>query len=180
MFRRLTPLLLLPALCGCVAETQNGSATTYAFEWWTGVLSLVGGLLLTAGGVLLLAKFGWRTIFLSIVGLALLFVVTPSQFSDKVVVDDEHFELHTGFWFDSTDHTVRFADLRQIDLTTETTRGRRGRKNTSYYLVCLKKTGVTEKVPVGTLMRPATEKQILARAEAKGVAVIDLQGPDGN
>ena len=99
-------------------------------------------------------------------------VLAPGMFLDKVTVNPERFTLHTGFWFAPTLHEVRFADLSRVDLIAEEKASRRGTRM-SYYLLCHRKSGASEKVPVGDLMKRGAAAKILQTAKAQGVPVVD-------
>ena len=75
----------------------------------------------------------------------------PSLFLDRVV-DSDHFETRTGFWFAPTKHNVPFDGLGEIRRYAYQTRGRRGRKTTKHKLVCVRDDGaVADTVQLGDL-----------------------------
>jgi hypothetical protein len=98
----------------------------------------------------------------------LLLLIAPSLYSDRVVIDDEHFEARYGFWFAPSVHDVRFDDLRAVQHATVT--NDRGRKNRELH--CLHKSGAMTVIPCGDLVRN-TVPEILDRAKARGVAVVE-------
>jgi hypothetical protein len=161
-------------LSGCVNQTAEAGQTTWKFAWWLPTVVLLGGLIAAPVGWLWRSKnnYGW---VLLIGGPLAAAVFAPGLMADRVTVDDEHFTLRTGFWFAPTRHDIRFADVSRIDITSETRSGRRGRRTTSYYLVCHKTTGDSEKVPVGNLMEYAVG-DILATADERGIPVQDMTG----
>lgn len=166
-------LLLVCSATGCINEKVSESSVSYSFEWWVPVATFAVGLvLLPAGWVLRKTRFGW---IMLVGGPLLLFVFGPGTVTDQVTVDAKHFTLHTGFWFSPTQFDVAFDDIQRIDITSETRRGRRGRKTTSYFLDCHKKDGAMEHVPIGTLMEEAVDA-ILAVADERQIPIADLTG----
>jgi hypothetical protein len=96
----------------------------------------------------------------------LLIMVAPAIYSDRVVVDQNHFEANYGLWFSPTIHNIRFQDLREIRYVGVP--GRRGRMN--YELRCTTTSGEQRVVHAGDLVKN-TVPEILERAKARGVAV---------
>lgn len=87
-------------------------------------------------------------------------------------MDDQHFSLRTGLWFTPTVHDVPFEALSQIDIVSEKRTGRGGERE-EYYLLCHRKTGGAEKVPVGDLMGQGAAAKILETAKRRGVPIVD-------
>jgi hypothetical protein len=173
--KRLAALAGLLALClvaGCYERVTDGNASVYRFAWWLGPAVIAGGILgVPVGWVLrkVLPRWGLALMVLS---PFLLILVAPAMYSDRVVVDDEHFEARYGFWFSPTVHNLRFRDLRQIQYVGVP--GSRGR--TKYELHCVTSAGQATVVSAGDLVRQ-TVPEILARAKASGVVVVN-QVPD--
>jgi hypothetical protein len=160
----------LPCLsAGCHATTTQGDATVYTFAWWVPVSALLACLLAIPAGHVLAKRTLKVAYTLTGVGAGLLVVLVPSLFLDRVVLDDHHFSLRTGFWFYPRRHTVAFEDLSQLRLMRKIVHSR-GKTTESYLLECEHKDGTTEEVPVGDLMKCAV-RDILDRAESAGVAV---------
>jgi len=166
-------LVTITLLCvsGCVKATQHDSQTVYTFEPYIFLGALLASLAALPIGWFLRQKsvrVGWGMLILA--PLFLVFVV-PGLWSDFVKVDDQGFELKTGFWFAPTYHKVEFKNLASIALTDKIRSGRRG-KQTSYDLQCQSPMGTGPTVPVGDLMKRALD-DILAHAQAHGIAVMD-------
>lgn len=159
--------LLLGGVAGCYDRSANGDQSVYSFALWIGILVVLGGLIFMPAGWFLRRlseRFGWGLMIFSPI---LLIFVGPAMFSDKVVVDNDHFEARYGFWFAPSVHNIRFSDLQEIRHV-----GVRGNRNRiSYQLHCVRHDGTTEVVSVGNLVRNAVD-EILARAEAKRVRVV--------
>ena len=94
----------------------------------------------------------------------------PMLASDRVACDADHFEARYGFWWSPSEFNIRFADLREIRWVTKEGWSR-GRKTYSNFLDCVLKSGPTQQVSVGTVMKEAVD-EILSRARAHGVPVI--------
>jgi hypothetical protein len=161
-------LLSLVAMSGCYERVTAGDQSVYRFAWWTGPLLIVSGILSMPAGWYL-RRVSQRFCFvLMCMGPFLLFLIAPAMYSDRVVVDGEHFAARYGIWFSPHEHSVRYDDLREIGIVG--TRDRRGR--TKYVLRCTTKAGETQVIPTGDLVRN-TVPEILERARAKGVNVVD-------
>jgi hypothetical protein len=161
-------MVVLLAASGCYERVTQADQSVYRFAWWTGPLVIVGGILSVPAGWYLRRvsqRFGF---VLMCMGPFLLILIAPAMYSDRVVVDDQHFEARYGMWFRPSEHSVRFEDLREIGVVG--TRDRRGR--TKYVLRCTAKNGETQVVQAGDLVRN-TLPEILARARAKGVQAVD-------
>jgi hypothetical protein len=164
--------LALLFLCGCTRQWQDGATTHFAFQIWLGLAVVAFGVVaIPIGFYARGGRGGW---ILLLGGLLSLVLVAPGLFIDHVEVSDDGFKLRTGFWLMPTVHDVKFSEVQSITLTSETTRGRRGRKSTTFYLQCGTTHGM-EKVPVGTLMKEAV-REIIDRATTKGITLyIDVE-----
>lgn len=168
-----TLLLLACFSAGCIEEKTAENSINYAFSWWVPALLFLGGIaMVPVGWITRQTRFGWAFL---IGGPAVLLVLAPGTLTDRVTVDAEQFTLHTGFWFAPTHFEVRFDDVERIEITSETRRGRRGRKKTSYFLDCYRKSGGMDHVPIGTLMEEAAGA-VLAVAQERGIPLNDLTG----
>ena len=165
-------LIVLASVSGCVKATESESEKLYAFEPYVFLIGLVGSLVAIPAGWFLRKKsgrlggFGWTML---VVGPLLLVLIVPGLLTDFVKVDDNGFDLKTGFWFSPTRHTIDFNKVTSITLTDEVSFGRRGKK-VSYFLLCNQPAGPSVKVPVGDMMKYALD-DILLRASVHGVTV---------
>ena len=158
-------------ICGCVRRSNVAGTTTYGFELWLPAMFFFGGIAACAFGWLLrrkIARLGWILIALGPISTL---IMAPNMFMDRVTVNNEGFTLRTGFWFYPTAHSVSFKDVKMLALSAEERRGRRGRKSTSYYLICHHKSGDIEKVPVGTLMQEGAIQRIIATANGQKIEI---------
>ena len=151
-------------LTGCYEHVSRGKESTYQAVWWLGPVIAVGGILGIPIGWCL--RKGKLRSFLLIMSPILLLLVAPAMYSDRVVIDDEHFEAGFGFWFNPSVHNVRFDDLREIRYVTDS-----GWRRTKRELHCLTNAGHILVVPAGDLVIH-TVPEILARAKARGVRVV--------
>jgi hypothetical protein len=159
--------LALLTTSGCYERVARGDQSVYQFAWWMGPAVIAGGILgVPAGWFLRRVNERWGFV-LMVLGPVLLILVAPAMFSDRVVVDPDHFEARYGIWFRPSVHSIRFDDLREIRYVK--VKGARGR--TDYQLNCITKAGETRVVHAGDLVRN-TVPEILARAKAKGVPVV--------
>ena len=157
-------------IVGCVDEADSGGAKIITFSVWIPWLFLFGTVsAIIAGWFLrkLSVRYGYGML---LIGVALFVVVSPGIFQDRVLVDDKHFTLQTGFWFSPTHHSVSFSELSKIDIRVQ----RRRRGVESQFLVCKFRNGRIREVPIGTLMNYAAPV-ILEKALAAGVEVNDLR-----
>ena len=169
--------LLLGAAClsGCVRKETQGDLLVYTFETWVGASVIVVGLAVTIGAILF-RKSGAGAWITAVVAIVLTIVVGPMLLSDYVKLDKEHIETHWGLWFAPSVHNVRFDEVAKVDYTKEVKRGRRGRKNTTYFLVFTKKSGEQEKVAASGELMTAAGDDVIAALTAKGLVVNDLTG----
>ncbi len=165
----LVAALMLCFLAGCYEHVSRGNESIYRFEWWLGPAIIAGGILAVPVSWFL-RKWKWGFVLL-VMGPILLVIVAPSLYSDRVLIDDDRFEARYGFWFSPTIQQVRFADLREIRYVA--VRVHRGR--TDYELHCVNDAGKVDVVPAGDLVINAVP-EILARAKARGVRIVEL-GP---
>jgi hypothetical protein len=175
-WKALASLLAAAALvcfAGCVERADASSATTFTNAWWVTGLFLLGSVV---AGVVSGAYFngkswgygaGW-----AIGCVALLALGAPSYWFEKVTVTPDGFVADTGLC-GATHYDVKFADVRNIELTQEERRGRRGRRTTSNYLIIHMKSGETHKLTTTSGVCHEAEQLIVQRAAASGVEVDD-------
>lgn len=171
-FYLIVTILLLP-LCGCVDEAIDGSTQTFTYEWWVPLTVLFGGLVAAPAGWFLRnlsARIGWG---LLIAGPIAAIFFAPSLFRDRVVVDDSRFSVRTGIWGFTAVHEVKYDDLKQVRITFEETRGRRGSKRKNYYLVCERKDGSSAKVSVNNDVALAAAPAFLKKVSDRNIPIVD-------
>jgi hypothetical protein len=170
MLRRFIPWTLAAfALCGvsgCYEKATHGDQSIYTFATWLGIAVILGGLIMIPAGWLLRRASMKYGITMMVLGPLVLIIAAPAMYSDRVVVDAEHFEARYGIWVSPYTHNIRFDDLRAIQRI-----GVPGRRNrTTYQLHCIRKDGTNEVVPIGDLVVNAVP-EIMQRARAKQVLV---------
>lgn len=164
--------LLILVTGGCVKESADGDQSIFRFAPW---------LIATALGITIAVMIiGWWVrkrinigLGMVILGVICLLVVIPSLVSERVVLNDNGFRLVTGFWFSRTRMAVEFDDTICITVTEKARAQRRAASRKDVNLVCnAKKDDRDQVVPVGDLMKRALP-EILARAKAAGVEIVD-------
>lgn len=179
-------VLALGAASGCIQQKVHGDTITYAFETWVAVAGILGAV---AAGVVgwFLTDFGtgsvWSYYSLKRTGWTLLIwapvavtALVPAVFTNYVTVDDYHFEVRNGWWWSNEKHSLRFDQLQQIDIGQQQHMTRRG-TTTTYFFDCVLHSGAHEKIQLDPLMTEAVA-EILKRAKARGVDVVDVNGDD--
>jgi hypothetical protein len=164
--------ILLAGLSGCVEETVNGTNHIYTHELWGTVSILLSGLAAIPAGWFLREKsnrLGWGLI---IAGPIAVIFIAPSLFQERATVDDSGFTLRSGIW-GMTVYDVKFAELQQIRITSEETRGRRGAKRTSYYFLCDHRVGPTVKVPLNNEVARAATPYLMEKLAELKIQVVD-------
>jgi hypothetical protein len=171
-------LAMVCLISGCYERTDQGGVAVYGFAWWDGLLQTAGGIL---GAMVdwyawkvscrsgFLQKVGRKLGFLlMIVSLVAAFLIGPSRFTDRVVIDDTHFETTYGFWMKPTHQSVRFDEILAMRLVeVSKTKGRVDRR-----LQCRRKDGELVVIPSGDLFHQAAN-EVLKWAQARGVAIGD-------
>jgi hypothetical protein len=172
-------LLAAPlAVAGCVQkgaavyrEADDGTST-YGYTGWSAVLWVVISVVVLGIGVLLLAKKGgWSGVMPTIVALGML-ALTLVLLNERVVVDDEHVECTSG-WITTDTKSVRFSDLDNITIRSETRMTLHG-PVTVYSYICNKKGGGQVVFSVTGMMSKA-QPQIVTNAQKKGVKLIGFE-----
>jgi hypothetical protein len=171
-------ICVLCATWGDTTDSQEGDATAFHYPYWTPGLVLLGGIAAFLTGLLLrkmIPRWGWVLRLgwmLMIVGPVACAVLAPSLLMQKVAVNNEGFSIRRGIWFAPTVQTVRYGDLRGIEMVAETHRDRYGRLFTTYNLICHRKTGGSEIVPGGTLVKEGgAAYMIVQTAGAQGIPI---------
>lgn len=166
--------MLLFTCCGCVEHAESDGVTKYYNAFWATCACFFGGLAAVAVGWFTRdwsERLGWSLI---IGGVVFVIGVTPTIFFENTTIRPDGFFVRSGIWGLST-YDVKYAETSNISITMEETRGRRGRKNKNFYLVCSQKAGETKKVPLGGACEEGAEL-ILLGAAASGVSVVNATG----
>jgi hypothetical protein len=177
--RLLAIILLAAATSGCVRQIEESGVRHFTYETWLPLVLLVGGIVAAPAGWHLrksAGRIGWA---LLIGGPIAALMFAPSMYRDRVTVSADSFAMRTGIWGMSSVHDVNFADVNQMRLIVEESRGRRGRKKLNYYLISEKKDGTVDKAPVNNGVSEAAFPFILEAAAARGVPIVDETGAAG-
>jgi hypothetical protein len=159
--RGLYPAAAAACLCltGCVSEAKDGAASVYTFAWYVPVgLTLLAVAALAAGGVLAWKKQRELGAILLVAGVAGL-AFAPNWFVDRAVVDDDHVELRTGFWFYPQTYSFRFDDVREITGSASTSRAGGGSYTDYTFRVTTSDGSFT--MPVGEVMMRGPVERIV-------------------
>lgn len=172
------PLLLVAVslLGGCIRETTEGSTRVFQNELWVPILTFAGGIAATVVGWLLrtrFARFAWPMI---LAGPFVAIGLAPALFLDRAAVDDSGLSVRVGIWAFSPALEVKYDDLAQVRLIKEESRGRRGRKNLSYFMLCEKKNGEPAKVPLGNQVAEAAAPLFLEGVQQRGIPIVNETG----
>jgi hypothetical protein len=140
-------LFVVVVFAGCVQETRNGDSVKYTYELWVTLSILLAGAVGVVVGVIGFTRsmnYSWVLFLLGIGGL----VAGPSMMCDYAVVDKQGFKIRTGIPFMASQEQVQFDDVTSVQETEKVTRGRRGRKTTTYYYVFTLKDGKSVEVNI--------------------------------
>jgi hypothetical protein len=168
-------------VAGCIDRSQSGGTTVYTFASWVVCIPAVPGVALLAIGAFLVfgtKSYRWGGLGLITLGVACLAFFMPMLSISRVEVDDEHFvSVHGLPWAMSRDEE-KFDELATIEVeeTIETKNGVESGR--SYALLCRRKSGQTNTVPIGDLMKGASS-DILTRAKKKEVLMQGMEALPG-
>lgn len=158
---RSTILFLLLSLSGCVKERVDGSTYTYTFELWmvgsvflVGIAAAVGGWFLKKS----YSNYGWGIMFF---GAVALIVGVPTAFLEKTVVTDTYYKSNSGIYGMTATSYVEYKDIRSVRIVMEIERGRRGRKDEKFYLICATSDGSSTKLSLNNDVREAAGIRLL-------------------
>ena len=171
--------LCLLTLSGCVKESVNGSSKVYTIELWVPALIFVIGAVAAPAGYFLRETSDRLAWGLMIIGPIMALGVAPSLFLNKTVVSPEGITVRSGVWGMGGNHNVKFDNVQQVRHVVEETRGRRGRKNRNYYLVCDCKDGTASKLPLSNDCVEKAAIPFLTMAKEKNIPIVDEVGGGG-
>ena len=166
------PAMILLLIGGCVRVTDDGNRQVLDYELWVPFTVLLACLaVLPAGWFLQRAsqRFG---LGLMVVGLALLVILVPTLFRDKVTIDDQRVSTRTGLWFFGSAESVDFDNINRVVIAVVQSTDSKGRQQTGRCVVCEKKTGPAVRLSLGGMFDAALP-YILKAAEKHGVRISD-------
>lgn len=168
-------LVLLFGLTGCVKESTDGETIHITYELWVWFSLFFGGIAASVGGWVLRKfseRLGW---FMMLAGAAGALFFGPSTFLENAKLTPTKFNLNTGFYA-TTHFEVTLDELQSATVIMEETRGKRGRKNKHYYLVCTEKNGKQSKLPLSNAICEKAIPHLADRIHERGIDIIDQSG----
>lgn len=165
----LLAVFLLFGAAGCVQESTVNGEHIFKYALWVPLLVLFGGFVAAPGGWFLREKnsrLGWG---LMILGPFAALFMAPSLFMERVGVGDDGFRVRTI----SSDKEVKFAEIRQIRVTAEVSRGRRGSTTTNYYYNWDLKAGGSTQVGINSALMKDAMPSILQQVSAHDIPILD-------
>jgi hypothetical protein len=146
----------------------RGDVSTYGFETWIVLGVAVGGVVAAPVGWFLRKRIARLGYVLLIVGPIATILVAPMMWTDRVIIDSNHFERSSAMP-GSNNQSLRFDDVLALHYYSKVERsGRRSRRK--HYLDVTRKGGLAQTIELGTLFQEAIG-EILERAAAKGIQV---------
>lgn len=160
-------------LSGCVSESTDGDTTVFTYKWWVFTSVFLGGIVAAPAGWMLRhisTRFGWGLL----IGAPLAaFVMGPGFLLDRVTVSPERFTRRSGIWAMTANSDFALAEVTSAEYVMEVSRGRRGRRKESYYLVLHLRDGSEEKLPAGNDLVYESMGYLIPYLEARGIHVAD-------
>lgn len=165
--------VVLGATGGCVREESDGNTHVFTYELWVPLSVVVVGFGAVPAGWFLRqksARFGWSLV---VIGPLAAIALAPSLLRDRVVLDETSFSRRSGIWGLTSVQHVYFDDLRQVRITFEVVRGRRGRDETNYYLLCEQKDGSQVKIPLANSVIETAAPHFLEKVSNHAIPILD-------
>jgi hypothetical protein len=148
--------LCLTVIAGCYRKASEDGGLVFSLQPWGPLLVVLAGLAaVPVGIVFFMRKRRLQGVCLAIAGPIAVVAIAPTMFLDRVVVNRDGFCSRHGFWWNPTIHQVRYDELAQVRLSFEQRTGSRGRQEYTFYFDCSLKSGKTERVPLGDVIRQA-------------------------
>jgi hypothetical protein len=152
-----------------VNVSRDGDTTIYRLEPWMALITVIPSGLLLALGIIISTI---QNVFSRLIGVmasvlaAYLFVISFSPLKSELKVSSEGFSHTAGFWWNPQTSTVRFADLKSIEVRD----GRKSRGTPSFVLECHDRDGSVTSIPKSTVLS-AGLKVLVGRAMQQGILV---------
>lgn len=165
--RTLCLVTLSVFIVSCTEQQVEGSKTTYSFSTWLPIVVAIVGVLIAAFGFMIRGASPRRLhMTLMFIGVVAAVIGAPGIALDRIVIDDDHFSLKTGFWFAPTQHDIKWSEVKSVEVVQR-------RKGAD--IVFQKNAGDRESVPMSNLAETAMDK-ILSMAKAHNLEVSDGRG----
>jgi len=155
-------------LAGCVAQSVSDTKEIYTYNRMIPIGIVLGGFAAVVIGFFWRksdARIGWGLMI--IVPLAA-FLMAPSMWLEHVIVTDQSIEVRSGM-FGGTTQSIPFDQVKHIQITEESTGGRRARMIDVLYFHT--DAGAAEQIRLANDVKIAAARAILDRANARGIAV---------
>lgn len=170
-YLRFATLVCLVLLCGCIGRSENGSTVTIGYELWVPLLTFLGGFAATPFGWFARGnRIGMACLFL---GPLVALVFAPSLLNTKAVVREDGFKVTNGIWGMTAGGALNYEDIDSLTMTSEESRGRRGRRKQTTYANFSCNGQEDVKLPVANGVMKEGMAEIIARLTAQGIPVID-------
>ena len=168
-------LVLLFGLTGCVKESTEGETIHITYEIWVWFSLFFGGIAVSVVGWFIRnfsERLGW---IMMLGGAAGGLFFGPTTFLENATLTPTKFNLNTGFYA-TTHFEVTLDEIQSATVIMEETRGKRGRKNKHYYLVCTEKNGKQSKLPLSNAICEKAIPHLADRIHERGIDIIDQSG----
>lgn len=166
-------LLLLPLLlCGCVDVTETDSSTVYTYQWWVSPVTIAAGLAISAVAWHT-RKSGARSVIFLVVAVVGTVGFAPFAWFDRVEIGNGRLTTRWGFWIFPSRYEITLSDVNRVDYVRKDSRGRRGGRQTSYYLQFHLRQGTMEELSTGNALMDAAAEEVVASLQAAGVPFTD-------
>lgn len=166
--RWLVAVPILLSCAGCIQKTVRGDVSTYGFESWVVLGLAFGGVVAAPAGWLLRKRIARLGYGLLILGPIATLLIAPVMWTDRVIVDSNHFERSSAMP-GSNNQSVRFDEVQALHYHSRVERSGR-RSSRKYYLDVTRKDGQVQSISLGTLFQEAIG-EIFERASDKGIQI---------
>lgn len=166
-------IVLLAATCGCVSKSESEEAVVYSYQLWAPLLVFVGGMAAVPAGWAMRESSLRGCLVLTLGGPAVMLFFAPSLFFEKLTIDDERLVMRAGMFGLSTENDVRWDDVRSITLTSEESRGRRGRRVIKNYMIFSMKDNSSSKLSLDNSLVGEALEDIGIQIGMRDISVLD-------
>ena len=168
-------LVLCVSLSGCVKRQESETGVVVSYQMWVGFAGVLGGIAASTAGWFMKNR-GFRGLVFLIVAVAGTVTFSPFGFVDHVTITNERLQSKLGFWCFPTTHDIAFADVASVTLSKKIKSGRRGRKETNYYLDFAKKNGTVESITASNALVEEAGGDIMVQLDLHGIPFTDVTG----
>jgi hypothetical protein len=137
-----------------------------------GVVSVVAGFFVALRSSEFWKRLWSGLLFMLVVPVLAGFIAWTVSYQ-TLSVNDSAFNLHIGFPWAPIDHEVAFDTLAAMEFRQQESFVR-GQRRINYEVICHRKQGGSETVPLGDLMKAALD-EILRRAQQHNVRILAIE-----